>query len=282
MSRFLTANAIAQFDAQVHQAYQGGATLRRTVRLKTGIVGSTVKFPKIGKGIATPRVPQSDVVPMNVNHGNVTATLTDWNAPEYTDIFDQQKVNYSEQSALAYVIASAIGRREDQLILDALDAASSTLTVDTNVGGNTTGLNVAKLRRAAKLLNDQGGNTKPRYFVGSTTGQEQLLGATEVTSSDFNTVKALVNGEINSFLGFEFIWMETRDEGGLPLATNDRTNYAYHGGPMGAVGMAVGIDFRTEVNYIPEKTSWLANGLFSAGAVAIDALGIVEITTTES
>jgi len=50
---------------------------------------------------------------------------------------------------------------------------------------------------------------------------------------------------------------------------------------MGAIGLAVGVNFRTEVNYIPEKTSWLANGLFSGGSVAIDAEGIVEISCTE-
>ena len=56
-------------------------------------------------------------------------------------------------------------------------------------------------------------------------------------------------------------------------------SYAYD---RRAVGLAVGIDFRSEVNYIPEKTSWLANGLFKAGSVGVDALGIVEITTTEA
>ena len=48
------------------------------------------------------------------------------------------------------------------------------------------------------------------------------------------------------------------------------------------IGLAVGINMRTEVNYVPVKTSWLANGIFSAGSVAIDADGIVELTTTEA
>jgi len=38
---------------------------------------------------------------------------------------------------------------------------------------------------------------------------------------------------------------------------------------------------RTEINYIPEKTSHLVNAMFSAGSTHIDAEGIVEITTTE-
>jgi hypothetical protein len=38
---------------------------------------------------------------------------------------------------------------------------------------------------------------------------------------------------------------------------------------------------RTEINYIPEKTSWLVNEVFSANTVAIDAEGIVQITCRE-
>ena len=51
---------------------------------------------------------------------------------------------------------------------------------------------------------------------------------------------------------------------------------------MGSTGLAVGIDFRTEVNYIAEKTSWLANGLFSAGSVVIDANGFADVNMNET
>jgi hypothetical protein len=282
MSKQLADAAVAQFDGEVKHAYQGMGMLRPTVRNRNGVVGSTHRFPKMGKGTATPRISQTDVVPMNIAHTSATATLEDWNAPEYTDIFDQQKVNYSERQELATVIAGAIGRREDQLIIDAIDAASTTLTVSESIGGSNTGLNTTKLRRAMRLFDDQAAPSGQRYFLGHAIGKEQLLGETEPTSGDFNTVRALVNGEITSFVGFQFMWMETRDEGGLTLASNVRTNYAWHGGPMGSVGMATGINFNTEVNYIADKTSWLANGLFSAGAVTIDALGVAEISTYEA
>lgn len=282
MSKTLSAAAIAEFDAQVKQAYQGSGLLRSTVRTRTGVVGSTHRFPKLGKGVATPRVTQSDVVPMNVAHSNQTATLEDWNAPEYTDIFDQAAVNFSEKSELANVIASAIGRREDQLILDAIDAASTTLTVSNDIGGADTNLNTSKVRRAKKLLDAQGvpKGKGTRTFVASASGMEGLLGDTEATTVDRNVIKALYDGEISYWVGFEIVQMEDRDEGGLPIdGSLDRTSYAYD---RGAVGLAVGLEFRTEVNYIPEKTSWLSNGIFKAGSVAIDALGIVEITCRES
>ena len=80
-------------------------------------------------------------------------------------------------------------------------------------------------------------------------------------------------------LGFRIIVVGDRSEGGLPLSTNDRTVFAFH---KSAMGMAEGMGIKTEINYVPEKTSFLVNSMFSAGAVAIDDEGIVKITCDES
>lgn len=284
MSKTLSAAAIASFDDQVHNAYQAQAGLRKFVRVKSGVVGSTHRFPKLGAGVATPRIPQTDVVPMNLVHTNVTATLSDWCAPEYTDIFDQQKTNVDERGQLAFAIANAIGRREDQLILDALDGAATTLLVASSVGGTDTNLNTSKFRKTKQLLGAGNVPGTDRIFVVHENNIFGLLGETTggPTNADYNAVKALVDGEVQKWLGFQVVALGDRDEGGLALASGVRTCLAFHGGPRGAIGMAVGIDFRNEVNYVPEKTSWLANGIFSAGAVGIDILGIVEVSCDES
>lgn len=279
MSTSLSTAAIASFDADVKHAYQDMGKLRDTVRVKTGVVGSTHRFPKLGAGLATRRVKQTDVVPMNLVHTNQTATLEDWNAAEYTDVFDDAKTNISEREELAASIAKAISRREDQLIIDALEATATTLTVASSVGGANTDLNVDKLRRASRLLGDNAvGEDEDICYVGSYVGRESLLGETETTSSDFNTIKALVNGDINTFMGMSFKWIATRAEGGLDLTGGDRTTFAY---AKSAIGHAIGMEQRMEVNYIPMKTSWLANMLFSAGSIEIDAGGVVEITCDE-
>jgi hypothetical protein len=280
MSTSLSAAAIASFDADVKHAYQDKkAKLRDKVRVKTGVVGSTHRFPKLGSGIATQRVPQTDVIPMNLAHTNATVTLEDWNAAEYTDVFNDAKVNFSERQELAMSIAAAIARREDQLIIDALEATATSLTVASSIGGANTDLNVAKLRRASRLLGDnQVGEDEEITYVGSYIGREALLGETETTSSDFNTIKALVNGDISSFMGMNFVWMASRAEGGLDLTSGDRSTFAF---AKTSIGHAIGMDQRMEVNYIPTKTSWLANMLFSAGSIEIDAGGVVDITCDE-
>lgn len=271
---------VTLFDAEVKQAYQGKAMLVGAVRQRRGVEGSSVKFPKVGKGVATARVTQTDVTPMNVGFSNVTCTLQDWNAAEYSDIFSQAKVNFDERSELSQVVGAAIGRRQDQLILDALAAASSTGTVANSIGGSNTNMNISKLREAAKILNAKNVPSDGRHIIIHANSLASMLEQTSVTSSDFNSVKALVQGEISTFMGFQFHILGDRTEGGLPIdGSSDRTLYAFH---SQAIGYAEGIAPKTEINYIPEKTSWLVNALFSAGSVAIDSEGIVKITARDT
>ncbi|QRV71459.1 major capsid protein [Methylophilales phage MEP301] len=271
---------VTLFDAEVKQAYQAKAQLVGATRQRRGVEGATVKFPKVGKGVATLRVPQTDVTPLNVDFSQVTATLEDWNAAEYSDIFMQQKVNFDERQELVQVVANAIGRRQDQLILDALAASGTSNTVANDIGGTDTNLNVAKLREAKKLLDKNNVPPQDRHILLHANNLASLLSETAVTSSDFNTVKALVAGEINTFLGFTFHTLGDRAEGGLAVdGSLDRTLFAFHKESM---GYAEGIGPKTEINYVPEKTSFLVNAMFSAASVAIDAEGIVQLTCRES
>jgi hypothetical protein len=280
MSISLSNAFVTLFDAEVKQAYQGMAKLVPAVRQRRGVEGSTVKFPKVGKGVATIRVPQTDVTPLNVSFSSVTLTLSDYNAAEYSDIFSQAKVNFDERQELVQVVAGAMGRRQDQMILDALAASSTSLTVSNDIGGSDTNMNITKLREAKRLMDKNNVPPDGRNIIIHANGLANLLSETSVTSSDFNSVKALVQGELNTFLGFTFHVLGDRSEGGLAIdASLDRSCFAFH---KDAVGYGEGIAMRTEINYIAEKTSWLVNEVFSAGAVAIDDEGIVKITCRET
>lgn len=280
MSVSLSNAFITLFDAEVKQAYQGKAMLVPAVRQRRGVEGSTVKFPKVGKGVATLRIPQTDVTPLNVGFSMVTLTLADYNAAEYSDIFNQAKVNFDERQELVQVVAGAMGRRQDQMILDALTASSTSLTVANSIGGSNTNMNITKLREAKRLMDKNNVPPDGRNIIIHANGLANLLSETSVTSSDFNSVKALVQGELNTYLGFTFHVLGDRSEGGLAIdASLDRSCFAFH---KDAVGYGEGIGMRTEINYIAEKTSWLVNEVFSAGAVAIDDEGIVKITCRET
>ena len=280
MSVSLSNAFVTLFDAEVKQAFQAKAMLVGAVRQRRGVEGSTVKFPKVGRGVATPRVGQTDVTPLNVGFSNVTLTLEDWIAAEYSDIFSQQKVNFDERNELVQVLGNAIGRRQDQIIIAALQGSGTSLTVGNDVGGTDTNMNVAKLRQAKGLMDKNNVPPMGRNILIHSNGLQSLLAETAVTSTDFNTVKALVNGELDTFLGFKFHVIGDRTEGGLAIdGSLDRTCFAFH---KDAIGYAEGIAPKTEINYIPEKTSWLVASLLSAGATTIDAEGIVSIVARET
>jgi hypothetical protein len=277
MAQNITSAFVTLFDEEVKQAYQGEALLRGTMRTRSGVQGNTVKFPKIGKGVATVRVPQTDVTPLNVTYSQVTATMTDYIAAEYSDIFHQSHVNFDERRELVQVVSKSIARRMDQLCIDALNAAASPSTVATSVGGAGTNMNIEKLRAAAKALNDKNVPAENRHLLVHSSQLDAMLGETEISSADFASVKALVRGEVNSFMGFQIHTMGDRDEGGLPKPST-RTCFAWH---QDSMGYAESMAQKSEVNYIPEKTSFLVSSMFSAGAVAIDDEGIVKISCTE-
>ena len=87
-------------------------------------------------------------------------------------------------------------------------------------------------------------------------------------------------GTVDSFLGFKFIAIGDRDEGGLAIdGSSDRTCFAFH---QSAMGVAVGMPASTEINYIAEKTSFLVTAKLSMGSVAIDNDGIVDVVCRES
>jgi hypothetical protein len=274
MSASLSAAAQQLFDSEVKHAFQSSGKLRDTVTVRNGVVADIYKFRAMGKGLANQKATSADVVAMGVSHSLINCPLSNFNAPEYTDIFDAVEVNFDEKRELAQTIAGALGRRLDQMILDALAAA----TPAASIASASTGLTLAKIIQTGKELNDKGVPSGDRHFVTSAAGMEDMLGDSTITSADYNNVRALMSGDINTFMGFKFHTIETRTEGGLGIAASVREGFGYH---KSAMGLAVGIDLKTEVNYIAQKTSWLCNGVMKAGAVARDGDGIVSVSWAE-
>jgi len=271
MSINLSPVAVTEFDSMVKHAFQNASLLRDTVTVRNNVIGDTYKFRAMGKGLANQKTTSADVDPMDVAHSLISATLENWNAPEYTDIFDQAEVNFDEKQELATTIAGALGRRLDQLVIDAMDAASPTA-----VGDGTTGLVATDLIDAKVELVKQGVGSGDLYCAINAAGLAGLLADEKTTSADYQAVKALVNGEINTFAGFNVVVIEDRagNEGGLTIATDVVSAYAYS---KEAIGLAIGIDMKTSIDYVPQKTSFLCNGMLKAGAAVRDVAGLVEI-----
>lgn len=271
------------YDQNVKLAYQGASLLRSRVQVKAGVVGASHNFRKFGKGVATQHSSAEMITPQDYQHTKVSCTLTNWRIGEYTDLFDQCESTVDERALLAESNGKAIGRREDQLVIDALDAATSIAgTVDEDLGGTDSGINPSKLRRARRYLVAKGAGGGDLTLAINAIGQETALANTEVTSADYQTMRALVDADLDKKYAFGFRWcvFEDRAEGGLPIgSTSIRLCFAFD---KMAVGLAVGMEPQSRVDFIPERASWLSQSMQKAGSVVIDADGVVEVQSYEA
>jgi hypothetical protein len=235
----------------------------------------------MGAGIANQKATQADITPMNVDHNRQAAVLQRWQAGEYTDIFDNDEVNFSEKEELAQTIGKALQRREDQLIVDTFNGGTyNTTPTGPNQGldivTGAAGLTVDKLREINERFQELEIEEDERFIAVTAKGIRDLLADTEVTSSDFNRgqVGGLLDGTIKRYMGMEFKILGTRAEGGLPVVTDQRA-FAW---AKSSIGYAVGnIDMMTKVDWVPVKTSWLSVGFLRSGAVIRENAGIIRV-----
>lgn len=245
MSNQITTAFVKQFGAEVEMlVQQKGSRLRRAVMVETGIVGESAFFEQIGAvpdgDIAVNLPRHSDSPLMETPHARRRVTMKNFEWGDLIDDFDKVQTLIDPTNPYTENAGWAIGRQVDDEIISAFFATAFTgkegttavsFDTDTTVGntgnrvvvdldGDSTdeGMTVAKLREARRFLLSQEAwpDGEPAYVCMGSKQFDDLLGTTEVTSSDFNTVRALVNGEINTFLGFEFIRSER-----LPLINTD-------------------------------------------------------------
>ena len=222
-------------------ARQEKSMLYDKVFIKTDIIGKCFYQDQIGKWEMSAKTSVNADTPQN--DPNLARTRIDMETYNDARMLDRslKLQEFSDPTSVAGVcIQSAVGTQIDQIIYNALGGtafrgetgatsvafpAAKTVKVDLETSGTNTGLTTAKIRRAAKMLNAQGVPSSDRCFVTSATGLEQLLGSTQVTSSDYNSVKALVSGELDTWLGFKFVVLP---DGIITVSSNIADYYAFH------------------------------------------------------
>ena len=260
---------VKQFEAEVHMAYQRmGSKLKNLVRNVNGVKGNTVQFQKVAKGSASTKARHAEVVAMNSVHSNVTATLSDFYAADYVDKLDELKVNIDERNIVAQNAAYALGRKTDSIITDTFDAGATALA--NNSAGTTTGMNLDKAQNVFEIF---GNNDVPddgqRYWVVGPKQWSDLLDIDQFSRAEYIGEADLpYKGGMTAKRWLSFMWMGFS---GLSIASSDRNTIAFH---KSSLGLGVGSDVRTEVNYIPEKVAHLTTSYMSMGAVLIDGDGV--------
>lgn len=259
---------IEEFEQGVHMAYQRlGSHLRGLVRYRSGIKNKTT-FQKVGKGSATQKARGGDIPPMNIDHTNVSVTVEDWYAGEWIDDLDMLRVNHDEMMVAQESGARALGRKTDELIVAQLATTGSTNEDETTNGATLAwALNLVKRFGNADIPE----GTQDRAVVVNYGNWIRLMALDAFNRAEYvGNTEVLTQGAVaKNWLGF--YWMPFS---GLTEATNTNC-YAWH---RMAVGLAVGTEVKSSIQYYNNKDSYFAMNKMQMNAVLIDQNACIECT----
>ena len=195
-------------------------------------------------------------------------------------VIDPKSTMYSSKLA-------AFNRTTDDLIIASMGgtaytgqagATPTSFTAANQIAYNFTtgtGMTKGKLLRASRLLNAAEVEKTERFFAHTAAQLEDLLNTTEVTSSDYNVVKALVQGELNTWIGFSFIHTERL----LTNASSRRLCYAWQ---KWALQLAVQKDIEGRLDErIDKNMAWQVYMRMCMGATRLEEARIIEICCSE-
>jgi hypothetical protein len=284
MSSQVTTAFVQQYSANVQMlSQQMGSLLRDKVRVES-ITGKNAFLDQVGSVTAVEKTSRhSDTPQIDTPHARRRISLSDY---EFADLIDQQdkvRLLIDPTSSYAQAAAMAMGRAIDDVIITAAlgtaytGETGSTSTANANqIVHGSGGLTVAKLRTAKQTLDLSDVDPSiPRYIIVSPKQISGLLNITEVTSSDFNTVKALANGEINTYLGFNFI-VSNR----LALSSTTRSCIAF---AQDGIALGIGKDVNARIDERADKSyATQVYYCMSIGATRMEEAKVVEVQCTES
>jgi hypothetical protein len=219
MSFEITTAFVNQFGANIDLlSQQKDCRFMNKLRMESQ-TGETGFYEQVGATAAIERTSRhSDTPRVDTPHARRAVTMSTFEWADLIDQADKVRMLIDPTSTYARSAMMAMNRSRDDIIIEAaLGTARTGKKGTTNVvlpssqkvpvGG--TGLTIDKLRSAAEILNGNDVDPDIRRYMAITSKQlTDLLESTEITSSDFNTVKALVEGKINEYMGFMFVRTE--------------------------------------------------------------------------
>ncbi len=216
MSTQITTAFVNQFSANVQMlSQQMGSLLRNAVDTES-VNGEKAFFDQVGQAAAVLRTSRHQDTPLvETPHTRRMVTMSDYEYADLIDDSDKVRLLVDPTSTYSRAAAAAMGRAMDDVVISAALGSSQTgkdgstttaLPAGQKIAHGSAGLTIAKLVSAKELLDSASVDPSiPRHIIVSPKQISDLLNNTTVTSADFNTVKALAQGEINSFVGFNFI-----------------------------------------------------------------------------
>ena len=296
MSYQITTAFVDQFGSTLQMlAQQKGSRLRATVGSES-VRGNQAFFDQLGSTearIRTTRLGDSPLI--STPHARRRVTMLDYEWGDMID--DEDKLRTLIDPANGYVQAGmwALGRAIDDVIIGAatgtaytgvsgatavpLPATQKIAVTVGGTGGASLGLNIAKLIAAKSLFgkNDVDVEAGNMTMVVSQQQLDDLLAITEVRSSDYNSVKALVRGEVDTYMGFKFVRTQRLT---LDSTTGIRTCFCF---VKDGIRLGLGQDMVSRVAERADKSfNWYAYAKMTLGGTRMEEVKVVELACDET
>ena len=260
-------------------AQQKGSRLRNTVRVES-VKGTSAFFDRLGATAAVLRTTRHGNTPLiDTPHSRRRVSLAPYEWADLIDQSDKVRMLIEPTSDYATNAANAMGRTMDDVIIAAASGlaytgvdGSGTQAITLQVAAAATNLTLTKLLATKEALDEGEVDDQDRFIIVSPKMMTSLLGTTEVKSADYNSIKALVQGQIDTFLGFKFI---TSNRLAANATANGHLCLAYQ--RRGLV-LAIGEDVQTEIGPRADKSySTQVYVRMDLGATRIEDAAVVEI-----
>jgi len=280
MSTQITEAFVQQYKSNMLVlSQQKGSRLRSTVRVES-VTGTSAYFDRLGATAAVARTTRHGDTPLvDSPHSRRRVTLAPYEWADLIDKADKVRTLIEPTSEYATNAANAMGRTMDDILIAAASGTaytgvdgSGTQAITLQIAAGAANLTLAKLLSTKEALDEGEVDGDDRFFIVSPKMMTSLLGTTEIKSADYNSVKALVMGQIDTFLGFKFITTNrlaanATADGHLALAYQRR-----------GLVLAIGEDVKTEIGPRADKSySTQVYVSMDLGATRIEDACVVEI-----
>ena len=286
MSNQITTAFVQQFSANITTlSQQQGSILRGAVRQES-VTGEKAFFDQVGSTAAVKRTSRHGDTPLvETPHSRRMVTMDSYEWSDLIDDADKVAMLADPTNVYAQSASFAIGRAMDDAIIEAATGTaktgksggtSTTLPSGQQIAAGSADLTIAKLIQTRKIFSSNSVDPSiPLHIVVGPEQIESLLNTTQVTSSDFNTVRALVSGQVDTFMGMTF-HISNR----LAKSGNNRTCFAF---ASDGITMAVGKDVMARIDERADK-SYSTQVYYCAtfGATRMEEEKVVQILCDES
>ena len=286
----ITTAFVKQFSSNIELlSQQKGSKLRNAVRVKPGIVGEDAYIDQIDTSTAKKKTTRnSDIVYSNSDYQRRKLSMVTIYDAKLIDKEDKLKMLADPTSEEALSIAYALGRAiDDEIITSAFGTAytgkaggtSTTFPAGNVVPVAASGLTLDKILQAKKILdNNNVDENEERYIAITGTQLQDLLKVDEINSADYNNIKALVQGDVDTFCGFKFIRVSTS-----LLDTDDDDYRRVIAWAKNGLGLGIARDMTNRIDEIPGKHySTQVYAAMDIGCSRIDEDKVVEIKCSEA